>query len=100
MMEQSQTKDAHGTVLCVLSAEQQEAYRAELETLQRSGLRFAFQESPEQALDGIADLGPVLVLVGMDIGTMEGLEFVALLFKRYPKFAQRVIVLPDKGDPF
>jgi outer membrane protein OmpA-like peptidoglycan-associated protein len=100
MMQQSQTKDPCGTVLCVLSSEQQEAYGSELATLQRSGLRFAFQESPEQALDGLGELSPVLVLVGMDVGTMEGLEFVALLFKRYPKFAQRVIVVPDKGDPF
>jgi len=100
MVYESTTQGARAIVLCVLSSEQKQAYQAEFERLQRPGLDFVFRESPQEALDQIPEVRPVLVVVGMDVGMMDGLEFVARLFSRYGDFHQKVIVLPDKGDPF
>jgi outer membrane protein OmpA-like peptidoglycan-associated protein/CheY-like chemotaxis protein len=87
-------------VLVVLSSEQREARAPELAGFERPGLSIVFEESPEAALDLIAKTPPAVVLVGMMVGDMEGLEFLALLLKRSPGFQGKVVVMPDKGDPF
>jgi outer membrane protein OmpA-like peptidoglycan-associated protein len=46
------------------------------------------------------ELQPRLVIVGMSLGSMEGLEFLARLMQRYRSFDGKVVILPDKGDPF
>jgi outer membrane protein OmpA-like peptidoglycan-associated protein len=38
--------------------------------------------------------------VGMEVGPMEGLEFLALLMNRHKNYDKTIIVLPAKGDPF
>lgn len=91
---------ARRTVLCVLSIEQQEEYRAELESLRQFDVELAMRESGEQALEEFGELSPVSVVVGMEIGGMEGLEFVALLMNRHPDYAGKVVVLPGRDDPF
>jgi outer membrane protein OmpA-like peptidoglycan-associated protein len=92
--------NANGIVLVVLSSEQREARRSALSELERPGIELLFEESPVVALDLIAQTPPALVLVGMVVGDMEGLEFLALLLKRVPGFPGKVVVLPDTGDPF
>jgi outer membrane protein OmpA-like peptidoglycan-associated protein/CheY-like chemotaxis protein len=87
-------------VLVVLSSEQCEARSLELARLERPGIELVFEQSPETALDLVEEIRPALVLVGMTVGGMEGLEFLALLLKRLPEFDGNVVVLPDKDDPF
>jgi outer membrane protein OmpA-like peptidoglycan-associated protein len=87
-------------VLVALAADQREARGEELARLERSGIEMLFEETSEGALARVEKLRPSLVLVGMTIGDMEGLELLATLFKRVPDFAGKVVVLPDKGDPF
>lgn len=87
-------------VLCVLQPEQQTALSERLKLAGRSGLRLVFQESADAALDRLGSESPALVLVGMSLDTMEGLEFVAHLFKRHADFKGKVVVVPDDGDPF
>jgi len=87
-------------VLCVLSQEQWREYQQDFERMRLPGLDFVLQSSPERALDQVAVVKPSLVIVGMTIGVMEGLEFLALLLRRYKGFDQNVVVLPNKGDPF
>jgi outer membrane protein OmpA-like peptidoglycan-associated protein len=89
-----------GSVLIALSSEQREAYASELARLKQPGIGVAFEESSDEALSIVEKKRPSLVLVGMNIGAMEGLEFLATLFKRIPDYAGKVVVLPDKGDPF
>jgi outer membrane protein OmpA-like peptidoglycan-associated protein len=92
--------EARSTVLVVLSGEQRVAWGPELGSLERPELELTFEEDPEVALSLIKRTCPSLVLVGMSVGAMEGLEFLAMLFQSLPDFPGRVVVLPDKGDPF
>ncbi|MDH5672168.1 MAG: OmpA family protein [Myxococcales bacterium] len=85
-------------VICVMLDEQAESYASELEELK--GVELLMQDSPEEALDQVAELQPHLVLAGMDLGSMEGIEFLALLMRRYPATTVKVVVLPEKDDPF
>lgn len=98
MNRQSTSQAPH--VLCVLQPEQQTALSEKLKLVGRSGLRIVFQDSADAALDQLKSEGPALVLVGMSLDTMEGLEFVAHLFKRQADFKGKVVVAPDDGDPF
>jgi len=61
---------------------------------------FEYSDEPDSALDQIGDLAPCMVIVGMDLGEMEGLEFVALMMNRYKSYEGKVLVLPNKDDPF
>jgi CheY-like chemotaxis protein len=87
-------------ILCLLSEEQRHNAGADLDRLRRPGIELLFADSPAAALDQIGRLRPRLVLVGMTLDEMEGLEFLARLFKRHADFQGRVVVLPDAGDPF
>jgi hypothetical protein len=87
-------------VLVVLSSEQREARAAEFERFRLPGIELRFEESPEVGLDIAKAEAPALVIVGMTVGAIEGLEFVALFVRARPDFQGKVIVLPDKGDPF
>jgi outer membrane protein OmpA-like peptidoglycan-associated protein len=101
MKQESATKSPQAKrVLCVLSQEQWSEYQQDLDRMRQPGLEFVFQSSPDKALDQVGVVKPSLVIVGMTIGVMEGLEFLALLLRRYKDFDQNVIVLPNKGDPF
>jgi outer membrane protein OmpA-like peptidoglycan-associated protein len=93
-------KNLARSVLVVLEQGQREARAQELARLARPGIDVVHEESPDVALDLVATQPPPIVLVGMTIGAMEGLEFLALLLKRSPGFQGKVVVLPDKGDPF
>jgi outer membrane protein OmpA-like peptidoglycan-associated protein/CheY-like chemotaxis protein len=88
------------SVVCVLESEQRDAYRVELDRLERIGVDFTFEDSPDKALELIDQRSPDLVVVGMTVGMMEGLEFLATLMGHNGGFGGRVIMLPDKGDPF
>ena len=87
-------------VLVVLSDQQRDDYAMDFEPLEHAGVDFVYQSSADDALDGIVDLDPALVIVGMTTDTMDGLEFVAQLMRRYPKFDRKVVALPEKQDPF
>jgi outer membrane protein OmpA-like peptidoglycan-associated protein/CheY-like chemotaxis protein len=87
-------------VLCVLSEAQKQALALDLDRYRSSGVEVVFQESPERALEQVGELKPPLVLVGMSLEGMEGLEFLALLMRRHADFPGKVVVLPDEGDPF
>jgi hypothetical protein len=92
--------DRKELVLILLSTEQREAYAAELERFSRPGIQLKFEDSSEAGLDIAARALPAMIIVGMTIGMLEGLEFVALLMRACPKFPGKIVVLPDKGDPF
>jgi hypothetical protein len=96
------TSDTHRgqLVLVVLSSEQREAYAAELERLSLPGIDLRFEESPDAGIDIAKTSVPALVIVGMTVGMIEGLEFLALLMRARPDYPGKVVVLPDKGDPF
>lgn len=87
-------------VLCVLSQGQADDYRDEFLEMGGGRAEFLFEESPEDALEQLGDINPALVIVGMDLGSMEGLEFLAMLMRSYPSFMQKVLVLPERDDPF
>jgi len=88
------------TVLFVLSDEQRAEYEREIADLEKDDRDFLWQTSGEDALDSLGEIDPCLVIVGMEIGTMEGLEFLAMLLARYPDFQRPVVVLPEKSDKF
>ncbi len=94
------TEQTSSKVLCVLSDEQRLEYEHELEQLQGAGVPFEFTDEPDGALDRIGEMQPCMVMVGMDLGEMEGLEFVALMMNRYKTYEGKVLVLPAKDDPF
>ncbi|MBN2496124.1 MAG: OmpA family protein [Deltaproteobacteria bacterium] len=85
-------------VLCVLLEDQRKEYEAEFASLKARGAELIFETSPEDALASIGQLGPDLVIVGMDVGSMEGIEFLALLTHRQPEYRGSVVVLPAKSD--
>jgi len=87
-------------VLCVLSGEQWGDYEEELTGLARPGVDLVVQTDPEEALNQVERLEPGLILVGMTLGPVEGLEFLAMFTGRYPKLGTQLVVLPDRGDPF
>jgi outer membrane protein OmpA-like peptidoglycan-associated protein len=92
---------SHGKrILFVLSEDQTQEFATEFDGLRRPGLEFVFEPSPEKALESLAVVRPVLVVVGMTLETMEGLEFLARLMKQHPSFGEKVVVLPSKDDPF
>lgn len=91
---------APATVLCVMTDRQYEEYREPLAAMCVLGVELIFEPSPEDALDQLEELDPGLLLLGVDMGAMEGFEFLALCARRYPALATDVVVLPDIGDPF
>jgi outer membrane protein OmpA-like peptidoglycan-associated protein/CheY-like chemotaxis protein len=88
------------SILCVLSEQQAQDFALDLEQLRGPSVELVMASSPEEALPQVGKLNPGLVIAGMDLGSMEGLEFLALLTQRYPKFYDKVVVLPDRNDPF
>lgn len=106
----SQSSESHGgetvarkmskTILVVLSDEQRDDYKADFDPLARAGIDFVYESSGDDALDRVTECDPGLVIVGMTNDTMDGLEFVAQLMRRYPSFDRKVVVLPEKDDPF
>jgi outer membrane protein OmpA-like peptidoglycan-associated protein len=87
-------------ILCVLSDEQRAAYEEEFSALRGPGLEFLFKDDPEEALEQIPAIAPHVVVVGMEVGPMEGLEFLYNIRRMHADFERPVVVLPDKGDPF
>ena len=69
-------------VLCVLSSLQAEEYRDEFMEIGAGQAEFVFEPSPETALEQLGGIDPSLVIVGMDLGSMEGLEFLAMLMRQ------------------
>jgi outer membrane protein OmpA-like peptidoglycan-associated protein len=94
------SETATACVMCVLSDDQRAEYESELSAMSRPGVTWHFESCADDALDRIGQLRPALVIVGMSLGPTEGLEFVALLFRRHRDFTGKVVVLPNKGDPF
>lgn len=93
-------RDLAGPVLCVLSPELCGEYASDLDLLVRCGVEVHFQSSAEQALSKLQEISPRLVIVGTEIGWMDGIEFLGILSKRFPWFDKPVVVLPNKTDPF
>ena len=62
------------------------AYQTELDGLRQPGIDLVMQDDPEQGLEQAGTLEPQLVIVGMEVGLMEGLEFLAFFMKRYPDY--------------
>jgi OOP family OmpA-OmpF porin len=87
-------------ILFVLSQEQQQQYQAEIDGWRCDDLEFVFQSSADDALEQVEELDPRMTIVGMEVGPMEGLEFLALLMKRFAAYERPVVVLPAKEDPF
>ena len=87
-------------VLWVLSDEQRAEFSSEIEGAGRDGVGFIFRSSPEDALDEVPELAPQLVIVGVTNDEMDGLEFLAMLMRPKLGFTGKVIVLPDRGDPY
>jgi outer membrane protein OmpA-like peptidoglycan-associated protein/DNA-binding NarL/FixJ family response regulator len=88
------------SLLLALSSEQRDLRASDLARLEQLGVKLVVEESPDTALDFVERTRPQLIIVGMTVGMMEGLEFLATLLKRLPDFTGKVVVLPDKGDPF
>lgn len=89
---------ASKNVLCVLSQEQYQDYREELAKLSGVGAELVVENNPEAALERVTEVNPLLLLVGMEVGFMEGLEFLALLMNKHKDFERPAVVLPDKAD--
>ena len=87
-------------VLCVMSEEQYEDYVEELGAMCPPGIELVHQPSADDALDEVQERNPALLIVGMELDSMDGLEFVAMVMNRYTDFPASIVVLPDKGDPF
>jgi outer membrane protein OmpA-like peptidoglycan-associated protein len=85
-------------VLCVLQDDHRKEYEPEFARLRHTGANFVFESSPEKSLSMVGEIDPNLVIVGMDVGSMEGIEFLALLTSQYPGFSGSVVVLPEKAD--
>ncbi len=87
-------------VLSVLSEEQQAEFKAEFESMVNAGVEFIFESDPDQALEMAGGVRPLVVIVGMDLGPMEGLELLALFSQKNPTSETPIAVLPNKEDPF
>jgi hypothetical protein len=85
-------------VLCVLQDDYRKEYEPELARLRQTGANFVFESNPEKSLTMVGEIDPKLVIVSTDVGTMEGIEFLALLTSQYPAFGGSVVVLPEKAD--
>lgn len=96
----SHPREPSSSVLCVLEEAQRLAYEPELSKLGELGVGLSYEDSPERAFELIDRARPDLVVVGMNVGMMEGLEFLAALMGRPGGYQGRVLMLPDKGDPF
>ena len=89
------------SLLCVLSEEQAKQFENScLGQASRDGVRVTIEPSPDDALEVVGRQKPDLMIVGMTVGGMEGLEFLAMLMARYPDLAAKVVMLPETGDPF
>jgi outer membrane protein OmpA-like peptidoglycan-associated protein len=85
-------------VLCVLLDDHRKEYEPEFARLRNTGANFVFESNPEKSLSMVGEIDPNLIIVGMDVGSMEGIEFLALLTSQYPGFGGSVVVLPEKAD--
>jgi outer membrane protein OmpA-like peptidoglycan-associated protein len=86
------------TVLCVISDEQYQEYEDDFASLRGANADITLESSPELALSMVEALNPSLVIVGMEIEDMEGIEFIALLMNRCKDFNRPLVILPDKDD--
>lgn len=98
--EAARVVNATKNVLIVLLDAQRDEYRDEFERLRSHGLNLIYESSADRALDQFLTWDPALVIVGMTTDGMDGLEFLAFLMSRYPTFDRKIVVLPEKGDPF
>jgi outer membrane protein OmpA-like peptidoglycan-associated protein/CheY-like chemotaxis protein len=87
-------------VLCIAELDHREEYAEELERLANTGVELSFSDDAEAALEEIGTLAPDVIIVGMEVGTVEGLEFLAMALARYQEQDLPIVVLPRKGDPF
>ncbi len=85
-------------VLCVLSEEQYGEYAIEFGRLAQAGVNLILESSPEVAITNAPSFSPRLIIVGMDLGLMEGLEFMAYLLNRHKDLDIPIVLLPDKKD--
>jgi outer membrane protein OmpA-like peptidoglycan-associated protein len=86
------------TVLCVVRDEQRQQYEQEFARLGKLGAELVFESESEQALALIRELDPHLLIVGMDLGFTEGIEFLAMVTAEFPDFEKAFVMLPDKGE--
>jgi len=85
-------------VICVLSQEQYNDYEDELSEMKAFGARLSLVEDPDEALAMVSKVKPDMIIVGMDVGDMEGFEFLAMLTSSVPDYENPAVVLPDKSD--
>ncbi len=85
-------------VLCFLSESQRVEYLNELAWLAQFDAEFVYEDSLEKVLSLVGELDPHLVIAGMTIGPVKGLEFMEIFMNQYEEFDKTFILLPDKSD--
>lgn len=87
-------------VFVVMSTEQRAEYSQEFGQLRQAGAQFVHETDPDLAVDRLGAVKPAVVIVGMEVEALEGLELLAMMVQKYPDFGGKFLVLPNKGDPF
>jgi outer membrane protein OmpA-like peptidoglycan-associated protein len=86
-------------VLCVLPPPLASRYRAELDRLVAAGAQVVVEPSPAIAVTAAGVRRPGVIIMGLSMPEMEGLELCALLQQQHPDLPAPMVVLPDPGDP-
>ncbi len=87
-------------MLCALTHQGQLAFQDELSELRAHGHQVIVEESPERAMAQVVSRRPSVIVLGTSLGAMEWFEFTARLARDHADLDARVIVMPDKEDPF
>lgn len=87
-------------MLCALTHQSQLAFRDELSELRAQGHQVIVEESPERAMAQVVSRRPSVIVVGTSLGIMEWFEFIVRITRDHSNLDARVIVMPDKEDPF
>jgi outer membrane protein OmpA-like peptidoglycan-associated protein/CheY-like chemotaxis protein len=86
------------TMLCVLPGKLGQFYAREVATLEARGVGVLREESPSVALSMVGAQRPQLVVTGLSMAEMEGLEFLAQVQQYHGDVDAALVVLPDPGD--
>ncbi|MBI5479700.1 MAG: OmpA family protein [Deltaproteobacteria bacterium] len=86
------------TILCVLPGRLGQYYGDEIERLRAGGVLVVREDSPMVALSAVGTYRPRLVVAGLSMPEMEGLEFVALVQAQHAEIGAALVVLPNPGD--
>ncbi|HEY3355210.1 MAG TPA: hypothetical protein VGQ83_18300, partial [Polyangia bacterium] len=87
------------SVLCVLPPALLAHCAPELGWLEARGVQLVREPSPANAVTAAGVRRPQVIVVGLSMAEMEGLELVALIQQQHPDLGAPMVVLPDPGDP-